>query len=184
MRGAPAPFPMVEANVDLHKYLIWSDQIEEEVQAHIHKLFNGEKYIGIHLRNGVDWKSACDHADGQTSYMASPQCLGYNRNKKVTSKMCYPPKEEILRVLKNTVIQTKIKNIYVASDKNPMIKEIEDHLKAQKVKVHHLDPWLPQIDLAILGKSDYFIGNCVSSFTSFVSRERLVKNKPTSYWGL
>lgn len=52
-----------------------------------------------------------------------------------------------------------------------------------QVKVHHLDPWLPQIDLAILGKSELFIGNCISSFTSFVSRQRLVQDKPTQFWG-
>lgn len=52
-----------------------------------------------------------------------------------------------------------------------------------QVKVHHLDPWLPQIDLAILGKAELFIGNCISSFTSFVSRQRLVQDKPTQFWG-
>ena len=55
MRGAPAPFPMAEESVPLQKYLMWSDKIEEEVQQHIHTLFNGEKFIGIHLRNGIDW---------------------------------------------------------------------------------------------------------------------------------
>lgn len=58
-----------------------------------------------------------------------------------------------------------------------------DPLMSFQVKVHHLDPWLPQIDLAILGKSDLFIGNCISSFTSFVSRQRLVQDKPTQFWG-
>lgn len=52
-----------------------------------------------------------------------------------------------------------------------------------QVRVLHQDPWLPQLDLIILGKSHHFIGNCVSSFTAFVSRERLVNKKPTSFWG-
>lgn len=118
------------------------------------------------------------------------------------------------RLVKNAVLKTKAKHIYVATDKNPMKEDLENHLKSLKVfwkhwwiyfpfnsnwclfkwcfdyvsilfqvKVHHLDPWLPQIDLAILGKSELFIGNCISSFTSFVSRQRLVQNKPTEFWG-
>ena len=53
-----------------------------------------------------------------------------------------------------------------------------------KVEVYHADPWLPLVDWAILIKSDHFIGNCVSSFTSFVKRARDVRGLPTSFWGL
>ncbi|KAJ8306354.1 hypothetical protein KUTeg_016899 [Tegillarca granosa] len=183
LKGAPAPFPMEEQNVPLQKYLQWSDNIEKEVNKYIQELFNGEKFIGLHLRNGVDWENACRNLDDFTNYMASPQCLGYKGDKKVTTKICLPPKEEVLRLTKNIVLSTKIKNIYVATDKDPMIKDLTKHLEKQKIKVVHLDPWLPQIDLAILGKSEHFIGNCVSSFTSFVTRERLVTGKPTSFWG-
>lgn len=55
LRGAPAPFPMAEENIPLAKYLQWSDNIEEEAGSHIEKLMGNEKFIGIHLRNGVDW---------------------------------------------------------------------------------------------------------------------------------
>lgn len=44
-------------------------------------------------------KNACEHVEGNENYMASPQCLGYGRGTKVTHKMCFPPKEEILRYI-------------------------------------------------------------------------------------
>ncbi|CAH1776158.1 unnamed protein product [Owenia fusiformis] len=181
-KGAPARFPIQEHHVHLQQYLEWSDAIEGEAQQYVDDTFHGEPYVGIHLRNGGDWVNACAHVEGGTKYMASPQCMGYQNTEPLTKEICYPSEETILRQVKNAVLKTNAKHIFVATDKNPMIKELEQHLKEQKVKVHHLDPWLPLIDLAILGKSDHFIGNCVSSFTAFVKRHRDVHDLPSSFW--
>ena len=143
--------------------------------------------LGIHLRNDVDWERSCvDVESYQTrSYMASPQCLDLPSStlSYVTHKLCYPPDEEILRLLKNVVLRTRIHHIYVATDKRPMVKEIEEYLVAQHVQVKHLDPWLPVIDVAMLAHADYFIGNCVSSFTAAVKRMRDVHDLPSAFWG-
>lgn len=116
--------------------------------------------------------------------MASPQCLDLPSSKLpyVTKRLCFPSDDDILRLLKNTVLRTRIRNIYIATDKRPMIKEIEEHLSAQRVSVKHLDPWLPVIDAAMLAHANYFIGNCASSFTSFVKRARDVRGLPSAFW--
>ena len=50
------------------------------------------------------------------------------------------------------------------------------------MKVVKYEPASPHIDLAILGKADYHIGNCVSTFSAFAVRERRINDKPVSFW--
>ncbi|WAR24102.1 OFUT1-like protein [Mya arenaria] len=167
LKGAPASFPMATEHRALQQYMEWSDSIVEQGQRYIQQNFPGRKYVGIHLRNGPDWEKACGHLEGGlSSFMASPQCIN-------------PRSSE-----KEHVEETGATVVYVATDKNPLIHEIGSHLADLKVSVFHQDPWLPQLDLYILGEADHFIGNCVSSFTSFVARARTVHNKPTSFWAV
>ena len=50
--------------------------------------------------------------------------------------------------------------------------------------MYHLSSDIPELDLILLGKADYFIGNCISSFSAFVKRERDVNGKPSEFFAL
>lgn len=53
--GAPASFPVQFENKRLHKYLEWNTAMQNKAKAFIkHKLPRGA-FVGIHLRNGIDW---------------------------------------------------------------------------------------------------------------------------------
>lgn len=75
------------------------------------------------------------------------------------------------------------KKINVASFSRTLYNEFIYSYCMFQVQVYHADPWLPLEDLAILIKSDHFIGNCISSFTAFAKRARDVEGKPSSFWG-
>ena len=55
--GAPAAFPVAAHNVELHRYLRWASLIENESENFIRDEIKERPYLGIHLRNGVDWVS-------------------------------------------------------------------------------------------------------------------------------
>lgn len=189
--GAPASFPVQAENVHLQKYLKWSDEIDKKANKFIKTLLPKGAFIGLHLRNGIDWIRACDHIKDVKQLFSSAQCLGYNNEKgSLTMDICLPSQESVIRKIKRTIKRVKetqktneIKSVFVASDNNHMIEYINEQLKRMKIRAYRLPENSPHVDLAILGRANIFIGNCVSSFTAFVKRERDSRGFPSQFFG-
>lgn len=189
--GAPGSFPVQAENVHLQKYLQWSDDIDAKANKYIKNLLPKGAFIGVHLRNGIDWIRACEHIKDVKQLFSSAQCLGYNNEKgSLTIDICLPSQDIVIRQIKRIIKRVRetqktneIKSIFVASDNNHMIDFMNDQLKRMKVKAFKLPVNSPHIDLAILGRANFFVGNCVSSYTAFVKRERDSKGFPSQFFG-
>ena len=44
-------------------------------------------FMAIHLRNGDDFKKACNHVQDGRNFFGSAQCLGYNNEKGFVSQV-------------------------------------------------------------------------------------------------
>ena len=58
LMGAPGEFPVREHNWWLQKFVHWSKKIKKKAKEFIKSVLNNEPFVGIHLRNGVDFVSS------------------------------------------------------------------------------------------------------------------------------
>lgn len=189
--GAPAAFPVQPHNLDLQRHLRWNDRVATAAREYIRTALPRGAFLGVHLRNGIDWVRACEHIQSSPNLFAAAQCLGYrNERGRLTTGMCMPLRDTIVRKIKRVIKESReagaqqtIRSVFVASDSNHMVRELSDSLHRMRVTVHRLPENDPHLDLAVLGQANHFIGNCVSSFTAFVKRERDVHGFPSSFWG-
>ncbi|XP_065647338.1 GDP-fucose protein O-fucosyltransferase 1 isoform X3 [Hydra vulgaris] len=191
-QGAPGNFPSLREHQYLQKYLEFSDQLNNQADDYIKNELNGNQYIAIHLRNGQDMLGICDDLDKyQGSIFSSAQCTGYNNEKKLTHEMCNPSKAEIISLVKKCIKATKLNVLYVATDNDNMLNDFKKELIQFKVSVYSRKGFFeeevdePLIDIAILSKSNHFIGSCLSTFSAFVRRQRETRGiSNTTFFGL
>ena len=134
--------------------------------------------LSAHLRNGRDWRKACD-------------MIRTNNLKTLTEINVHP--FPYLQVWYQTAdggrYLSKISHqkVFVSGDNNLYINEISSIKQVYQLPNNLLTPeteWQrPFIEMAIHAKSDLFIANCVSSFSAFIVKGRRVRSQRFQFWG-
>uniref|UniRef100_A0A5S6QYP4 GDP-fucose protein O-fucosyltransferase 1 n=1 Tax=Trichuris muris TaxID=70415 RepID=A0A5S6QYP4_TRIMR len=186
-RGAPADFPIRKEHEPLQRYLRWSVDVREQANDFISKELGGRPFLGIHLRNNVDWPNVCKDLTPRWHIFDSRQCLGENFEHSVmTTEICSPSEDTILRQVRETMLRTGLRVLFVASEVDHMIGKFSSKLKdlSGEVLIKGREPDDPQVSLCILAKASLYIGNCLSTFSTFARRERDVYGLPTEFWAM
>lgn len=186
--GPPSAFPVKHQNKHLQRYLRWSATVDEKVDQFLRENVV-RPVVAVHLRNGPDFNKACALIDqNMVELFSSSQCHGdfhehspYN----VSFEMCSPSQDMVLQTIKYSVRLIAANSVYIATDYNPMIKQIREYLMNTSVKQIVWHPMRqPYFDLALLGRADLSILNCVSSFSAAAKRERDLNRLATMFFGL
>eukprot|EP00794_Sanderia_malayensis_P015908 gene15908-17508_t len=187
-QGAPGDYPSLERNQAIQKYIKFSDHINSLSDKFIIKEMKGEAFVAVHLRNGGDMVNVCNEIKKQDidKLFCSEQCTGYRNKRKLTYEMCAPSKKEIIRKVEKYLKKLETKRLFIGSDHDSMADEFKKAFKNVKVSIHRREAVEEAdhaiVDIAIMSKATYFIGNCVSSFTAFVRRQRESAGKPVDFF--
>lgn len=204
--SAPSSFPTHQDSVAIQRYIELSEEVREVALKFKREsnISESTKYLSIHLRHGPDWKKACRHLleDGETTQLfSSDQCTGHYRSQGLALptlkyETCLPSVEHIVSKLKSVLERfessgDRISIVHVATDYDD--SQLWDRLMSELPNVkffkqdHELEtPMSSFIDLYLMTRANGFIGNCISSFSAFVTRLRLFQlgsSNLTFYFG-
>ncbi|CAF0771824.1 unnamed protein product [Didymodactylos carnosus] len=141
--GPPGAFPAEQRHVHLAKYFIYSNYIKKKAENFLKKhapKYNQTNLLAIHLRNGIDFKRACEYVIPKSNFFASAQCLGYSLEKGIvlSSEICYPSRNTIIKQVEHAVITHKPDYLFVAADEDHMIQQFQKTLE-KKYNVSYQD---------------------------------------------
>lgn len=188
--GAMAAYPVIEEHRHIQKYVEWNEAVAARRDDFVLRHFSREPYMAIHLRNGPDWKRACQHVNKEEGvrhhFMSSPQCVGYNTDTLFTHPMCAPPEKVVEREVVEAMRSENLRQLFVATDHHDMKDRFEKLFreKGLRVKVVVNEERSVELDLAVMVRAHRFIGTCASSITAFVVRKRDTLNKPSRFFAV
>lgn len=152
--SAPAPYPMRAQDRGIAKYFVWKKEPPLPSDAVV---------VATHIRAGSDWVKACQH---ERFVVTEEICLPTANKKKLA--------RTLIQVGEGVRVSGKRLLLYVASDVSTIGRDLMEtyNLKSTYDQLLTIPSNDPFVDLKVMSRADYLVGNCVSSFTSFAARMR------------
>uniref|UniRef100_A0A0R3S0F4 GDP-fucose protein O-fucosyltransferase 1 n=1 Tax=Elaeophora elaphi TaxID=1147741 RepID=A0A0R3S0F4_9BILA len=170
--SAPAAFPARTGHHHLQKYLYWSKAVMTEANKYVVESLE-RPFIGIHLRNGIDWENLCQMVSRNETDKLFGSAICTGDSSKLTAEMCLPSLETDNKFeVTKKARKLKVRSVFVSSDRNHYIDELRQELAPLQIVVQRRHPENLHVNLAILSMADHFIGNCVSTLSAFIYRQR------------
>lgn len=184
--------------------MAFADQVVEASTEYKRERNLDQPYIGVHLRWGSDWQKTCNLLveNSMERLFSSSQC---NRDSMsyLPFQLCIQDIGLVTKTIGRALSSRNISTVFIASDiddkrswqsvydtlktTNPHITlhtptRVYGNQKTYNKPTHFLT------DLFVLSTSDIFVGNCISSFSAFVSRMRIyslkLSKKKSTFFGV
>ncbi|VDN94052.1 unnamed protein product [Brugia pahangi] len=187
--SAPVAFPARTDHHHLQRYLRWSEPIVTEANKFIAESLE-KPFIGIHLRNDIDW--VIFFLNRFLSLFQIMMQYFINKTFSYTEKKFISVVFNSMQIsfaIISEVLKLKVRSIFVSSDRNHYIDELKQGLKpitySFQITIQRRYPENLHVNLAILSMADHFIGNCVSTLSAFIYRQRKYASsipRPSSFF--
>lgn len=166
-------------------HLEFNEKLLIEASKYIEYHFYNEPFIGVHIRNGKDWIKACNFMSDSSKFMASYQCFLDENKDPLSKEICVPSVDQIIEQMNHALDFFNIKSLFISTDDLKLTKQLKLHKKHLKVLIPNETSFDSTVlNIAILSKSQHFIGNCISSFSAIVSNYRRYRNLSYSFWNV
>lgn len=186
---------------ELQRYVEFSPEINKATADLLKKRkVDVNNTLAVQLFSGQVMKEICKYNDSFQfgDFFSSAQCTGvglplYNQTK-FTDEMCNPSENVIVRMISKYLNETKATTLFVSTD-DESDRNVTNIIRAIRTSFgNKITVWTRinyilrnhtnlVIDLAIMSKAKFFIGNCVNSYSSFVRRRRQISGMPFAFFG-
>ena len=211
LEHSPGAVPAAPQHRALQSYIPMAPSWQAETNLFVRENLP-RPYLAVHLRLHPDWQAHCVELDSTPEAAAAAaafQCVPSGDSTSLPRGLCYPDVTALQQLVRRAIRRFGARSVYVATDMtdaddvdalnlvvqaaNEALVDLhggsEDDAVVLRMGLLADDP-IPASavgvmrDLGVLVEADVAILNCVSSFSSFVARERDVRPRgPTLYWG-
>ncbi|XP_075244918.1 GDP-fucose protein O-fucosyltransferase 1-like isoform X2 [Convolutriloba macropyga] len=174
----PGMSPAKQHQHKYQAYLSWSEHLRNRMSPKVPK----RPFAAVHIRIARDMKTACSSIERNPSLFAFEQCKLHKIEP--IQENCVPSTTTIYENIKRIIETDDLAAVYLATDSYETVAQgLLPSLKLKFPRVQFLlDKEATEFgDLFLMEQSDVFLGSCVSTYSAFGTRQRMLTKKPVDF---